>query len=50
MVKKNRTSAATGIDRRTVLKLAAGAGLAGAGAGALSFARPVRAADTTLAI
>jgi multiple sugar transport system substrate-binding protein len=36
------------VDRRTVLKAAASAGLAGAGA--LSFARPARAADTTLAI
>src|SRR5712692_5134016 len=39
---------ARGVDRRTVLKLAAGAGLAGAGAVKLS--QPARAADTTLAI
>src|SRR6266404_6788887 len=38
----------TVVDRRTVLKGAASAGLAGAGA--FSFARPARAADTTLAI
>jgi multiple sugar transport system substrate-binding protein len=42
------TSIAKSIDRRTVLKLAAGAGLAGSGA--LRFAAPARAADTTLAI
>src|SRR5258708_9312522 len=36
------------VDRRTVLKAAASAGLAGAGA--LKFTRPARAADTTLAI
>ncbi len=38
----------TRVDRRTVLKLAAGAGLVGAGA--LPFAPRARAADTTLAI
>src|SRR6266403_5172937 len=38
----------TVVDRRTVLKAAASAGVAGAGA--FSFARPARAADTTLAI
>jgi multiple sugar transport system substrate-binding protein len=38
----------TRIDRRTALKLAAGAGLAGTGA--LRFAPPAQAADTTLAI
>jgi multiple sugar transport system substrate-binding protein len=36
------------VDRRTVLKAAASAGLAGAGA--LKFAQPARAADTALAI
>jgi len=46
--KDNGTAAATSIDRRTVLKLAAGAGLAGSGA--LGLALPARAADTTLAI
>jgi multiple sugar transport system substrate-binding protein len=48
MAKNNGNTAAASIDRRTVLKLAAGAGLAGTGA--LSLARPARAADTTLAI
>lgn len=48
MAKENGNEAAASIDRRTVLKLAAGAGLAGAGA--LNLARPARAADTTLAI
>jgi multiple sugar transport system substrate-binding protein len=48
MAKENGNETATSIDRRTVLKLAAGAGLAGAGA--LNLARPARAADTTLAI
>lgn len=38
----------TRVDRRTILKLAAGAGLAGAGV--LPFAPRARAADTTLAI
>jgi multiple sugar transport system substrate-binding protein len=42
------TSIAMSLDRRTVLKLAAGAGLAGSGA--LRFAAPALAADTTLAI
>jgi multiple sugar transport system substrate-binding protein len=44
----NGISGIASVDRRTVLKLAAGAGLAGAGA--LNLARPARAADTTLAI
>jgi multiple sugar transport system substrate-binding protein len=48
MAKENGNEAAASIDRRTVLKLAAGAGLAGAGAFALP--RSARAADTTLAI
>ena len=48
MATRNGTSQTTSIDRRTVLKLAAGAGLAGSGA--LGFAPPARAADTTLAI
>src|SRR6266851_8126433 len=38
----------TGIDRRSVLKLAAGAGLSGAAG--LRLTSPARAADTTLAI
>jgi multiple sugar transport system substrate-binding protein len=42
------TADTTTIDRRTALKLAAGAGLAGAAA--LGGARPARAAQTTLAI
>jgi multiple sugar transport system substrate-binding protein len=41
-------SADTRIDRRTALKLAAGAGIAGTGA--LRFAEPARAADTALTI
>jgi multiple sugar transport system substrate-binding protein len=48
MAKENGNEAAASIDRRTVLKLAAGAGLAGAGA--LTLPRAARAADTTLTI
>jgi multiple sugar transport system substrate-binding protein len=44
----NRKLENSRIDRRTVFKLAAGAGLAGTGA--LNFALPARAADTTLTI
>ena len=48
MAMDNGRSEITSIDRRTVLKLAAGAGLASTGA--LTFAPVARAADTTLAI
>jgi multiple sugar transport system substrate-binding protein len=48
MAKENGKEAAASVDRRTILKLAAGAGLAGAGAFVLPSS--ARAADTTLAI